>query len=336
MTDSRVELMRMLTGKWVPPVIGVLAELGIADQLADGPCTAKELARNVGADPTALHRVLRAAVSVGVFAEDDDGRIGLNPVAECLRSDAPDSLRPTAMLFALEPFWAPYARIRHSVLTGEPAFDQMYGTSIYQYLSEHPDQAATFGAAVASFHAQGIAQIAEAHDFSRYGTVVDVGGGTGALLAAILRAHPTVHGVLFDRPEVVEQAALAGNVELVGGDFFESVPSGDAYVVKSCLHNFPDDQAIAILRVIRHAMPDHGTLLVAETIIPAGSGPHYAKLDDVEMLVIAGGADRDQHEYTELLAAAGFTVRGVTPCGDRFSLIEGRPMHPRTPQDADR
>ena len=204
--DARADLMRLLAAKWVPPVIGVLADLGIADHLTAGPLPAGTLASRVGAHPGALYRLLRAAVSVGVFTADDQGRFGLNPVGECLRSDAPGSLRPAAMMFGLEPFWVPYARIRHSVMTGEPAFDQVYGTSVYQYLSGHPDQASLFGAAAAGFHAQAIAQIADAHDFSCYGTVVDVGGGTGTLLAAILRRHPAVHGVLFDRPGVIGTA----------------------------------------------------------------------------------------------------------------------------------
>jgi hypothetical protein len=330
-TAAQAQLMRLLTTKWVPPVIGALAELKIADLLADGPRSAKDLAGELGAHPTALYRLLRAAVSVGVFTEDD-GLFALNPVADWLRSDAPGSLQPAAVMFSLEPFWAPYARIRHSVMTGEPAFDQMYGTSIYRYLSEHPEQARLFGAAAATFHAQAITHIADGHDFSRYGTVVDVGGGSGTLLAAILQRHPAVRGILFDQPDMVEKASetfertgLTDRVELVGGDFFESVPSGDALLIKSCLHNFPDDKATQILRAMRRAMSDQATLLVAETVIPAGNDPHYAKLDDVEMLVIAGGSDRDEREYTQLLAAGGFAVQQVTGCGDRFTLIEARP-----------
>ena len=153
----------------------------------------------------------------------------------------PGSLRAAAVMFSREPFWAPYAQIRHSVLTGEPGVDQVYGMSIYEFLSRHPEEAGVFGAAAAGFHAQAIAEIAAAHDFSRYGTVVDVGGGTGTLLAAVLQRYPTVRGVLFDRPEVIEQARatfdkaeLTGRVDLVGGDFFESVPHGDALLICSC------------------------------------------------------------------------------------------------------
>jgi hypothetical protein len=331
MNETRSQLMSLLTAKWSPPIVGVLAELRVADQLVDGPKTPQALAAAAGAHPIALRRVLRAAASLGVFAEDDQGRFALTPMADLLRSDAPGSLHAAAVLFTLEPFWTPYAHIKHSVLTGEPAFDAVYGTDIYKYFAEHPEQAALFGAAVASFHAEGIADITATHDFARYDTVVDVGGGTGAQLAAILSANPGVRGVLFDQPHVIEHArtaatfdGLTDRVEFVAGDFFQSVPAGDALLIKSCLHNFGDEQVIEILRAMRRAMEPHATLLVAETIVPAGNGRHYAKLDDIEMLVIAGGADRDEREYTELLAAGGFDVQQITNCGERFSLIQAQ------------
>lgn len=329
---AQAQLMSLLTAKWSPPIVGVLAELRVADELIDGPRTAHDIAAAVGAHPQALRRVLRAAASLGVFTEDEQGRFALTPIAHWLRSDIPGSLQPAATLFALEPFWTPYAHIKHSVLTGEPAFDTVYGTSVYKYFAEHPELAALFGVTAAGFHAQGITAIATAHDFTRYGTVVDVGGGTGSLLAAVLTANPGVRGVLFDQADVIAQARTAGaladlgdRVELVAGDFFTSVPSGDALLIKSCLHNFADEQVIEILQVMRRAMAADATLLVAETIVPAGNDPHYSKLDDIEMLVIAGGADRDQREYAELLAVGGFDVRQIVECTDRFSLIEARP-----------
>lgn len=329
---AQAQLMSLLTAKWSPPIMGVLAELRVADELADGPKTAHDIAAAVGAHPQALRRVLRAAASLGAFAEDEQGRFALTPIAQWLRSDVPGSLQPAAMLFALEPFWTPYAHIKHSVLTGQPAFDTVYGTSVYKYFAEHPELAALFGATAASFHAQGVAAIATAHDFARYGIVVDVGGGTGSLLAAILAANQGVRGVLFDQADVIEQARTAGTfadlsdrVELVAGDFFTSVPSGDALLVKSCLHNFADAQVIEILQVMRRSMAADATLLVAETIVPVGNDPHYSKLDDIEMLVIAGGADRDEREYTALLTAGGFDVHKIVECTDRFSLIEARP-----------
>jgi SAM-dependent methyltransferase len=253
-------------------------------------------------------------------------------MSQCLRSDVPGSLRSAAMVFALAPFWDPYSQILHSVTTGEPAFDRAFGTTIYEYLREHPDDAATFTGAAAAFHAQAIEAIAAAHDFGRYGVVVDVGGGTGSLLATILRANPGVRGVLFELDAVLAGARdqLAGcgiedRVELVAGDFFAMVPSGDALLIKSCLHNFSDDDAVRLLKVLHAATPANGRLLVAETVVPDGNEPHYAKFDDIEMLVIAGGVDRSEQEWRALLQAGGFRTVAVTPCDDRFSLLEAVP-----------
>ncbi len=241
----------------------------------------------------------------------------------------PGSLRAAAVMFSLEPFWAPYGRIMHSVMTGEPAFDQVYGTSIYQYLEEHPQDAQIFGEAVRVFHAQSMGPIAAAHDLSPYGTIVDIGGGNGSLLAEVLHEHPASRGVLLEQASVLptaraflEEQGLADRVELVAGDFFESVPPGDAFLIKSCLHNFSDARTIEVLQVIRRAMPAGAPLLIAETVIPAGNEPHYSKFDDVEMLVIAGGADRTEQEWRSLVSSAGFRPGRLVPCGGRFSVLE--------------
>ncbi|RZU16072.1 hydroxyneurosporene-O-methyltransferase [Kribbella rubisoli] len=322
---ARQQVMGFLTGKWIPPVLATLAELGVADELVDKPLTVDELADRVGAQPRALYRLLRAAASVGVFEEEGDGRFALTDTAAVLRSDVPGSLRSAAMMFALEPFWTPYAQLRHSARTGEPAFDRIYGQSIYQRLGEHPDEARTFGAAAAAFHGQAMGPIASSHDFSAYGVVVDVGGGSGSLLAEVLRTAPGIRGVLLELPEVLPEASallakegLADRVELVAGDFFAEVPPGDAYLIKSCLHNFADEQVIEILRVLARA---GGPVLIVETMIPPGNGPHYAKFDDIEMLAIAGGADRTEGEWAALARSAGLVPREVVPCDERFSLL---------------
>jgi len=331
-TDARSQLMGHLTAKWATPVIAVLARLGVADHVVDGARSADELAAAVGADPRSLYRVLRAAASIGVFAQDDQGRFGATSMSDCLRTDVPGTLRSAAMMFGLAPFWDPYSQVLHSVTTGQPAFDRVFGATIYEYLQAHPDDAAIFGGAAASFHAQATEAIAAAHDFGRYDVVVDVGGGTGSLLAAILLANPTVRGVLFELDGVLNAAreqlvgtGIEHRVELVAGDFFTAVPPGDALLIKSCLHNFSDDDAVRVLRVLRAAIPANGRLLVAETVVPTGNEPHYAKFDDIEMLVIAGGVDRSAEEYRELLAAGGFRTVALTPCDDRFSLLEAVP-----------
>jgi SAM-dependent methyltransferase len=315
-------------------VIGALAALNVADKLVDGARSADELAVELSAHPQALYRVLRAVASIGIFAEDEHGRFALTPTAACLRSDVAGSLRDAAIMFSLEPFWNPYSDLLHSVMTGEPAFNRRYGMSIYDYLERHPADARTFRAAAATFHAQGIEAIIGAYDFSRHRTVIDLGGGTGALLAGILATYPSVQGVLFERPSALAAAAatferdgVTDRVAFVAGDFFASVPGGaDAYLIKSCLHNFDDERAGAVLRAIRRAIPDRAPLLVAETVIPDGNGAHYSKFDDVEMLAIAGGADRTGREWAALLEIAGFGLQQVVPCGDRFSLLEAYPI----------
>ncbi|WP_433166941.1 methyltransferase [Kribbella sp. CA-247076] len=323
---ARQELMGLLTGKWIPPVLATLAELGIADEVAEKPLTAEDLAERVGAQPRALYRVLRSAASVGVFAEDADGRFGLTETAGLLRSGVPESLRDAARMFGLEPFWTPYAQLAHTVRTGEPAFDRVFGQSIYEYLGGHPDDAGVFGAAAATFHGHAMAPIVASHDFSPYGVVVDVGGGSGGLLVELLRAYPRLRGVLLELESVLPEATttfrdagVADRVDLVAGDFFTDVPPGDAHLIKSCLHNFTDEQTIEILRVLRRT---GAPVLIVETMIPAGNTPHYSKFDDIEMLAIAGGADRTEREWAALAEAAGLRPRGVVECDDRFSLLE--------------
>ncbi|MBF6214064.1 methyltransferase [Nocardia puris] len=329
---AREQLGVLLAGKWVVPVIGAVAELGIADLVADGPVEVAELAKSSGTHENSLHRLLRAAASIGVVSADGDTRYGPTALSECLRADVPGSLRAAAIMFAMDPFWSPYARIRHSVTTGEPAFDLHFGTTIYDYLRDHPEHARVFGSAAAAFHAEAIRSVPHAFDFSPYATVADIGGGTGALLGAVLGANPGVRGVLLELPEVAEcaekylaAAGLEERVDIVPGDFFVGVPRADAYLIKSCLHNFPDDRVVEALRVIRSAIPDGAPLLVIETVIPPGDGRHYSKFDDIEMLVIAGGADRTRAQWSGLLAAAGFGLDQALPCGDRFSILLAMP-----------
>jgi hypothetical protein len=237
------------------------------------------------------------------------------------------------MLFTVEPFWSPYAHVAQTVRTGSPAFDEVYGRSIYQYLQENPEVAKLFGATATTFHGQAMAPIVASYDFSAYGVVVDVGGGSGALLVELLRNYPSMRGVLLELDSVLPEAGkafeasgLGDRVELVAGDFFAEVPVGDAYLIKSCLHNFGDEQAIELLRVIRRASGDSGApVLIVETMIPAGNESHYSKFDDIEMMVIAGGNDRTEAEWAALSCAAGFSPGRVIQCDDRFSLLEAFP-----------
>ena len=324
--------MQFLTAKWVSPTLSVLAELGIADALASGPRAADDLAKQVNAHPRSLYRLLRAVASVGVFAEDSSGRFSLTPLAECLRSNVPGSMRGAVRLFNAEPMWAPYGRLMHSALTGDPAFDDLYGMDIYTYLPQNPAVEKVFLDTTVEFYASAAPAIAAAYDFGRFGTVMDLGGGVGYLLASILERSPSARGILFDRPSVLAAAkevvaGLGSRIELLEGDFFESVPAtADAYVIKSCVHNFRDDRALELLRVVRRATRPDTPLLIVDAVVPPGNGPHYSKFDDVEMLAIAGGIDRTEQEWRELVTAGGFELRQVVECTPMAYLLEAWPV----------
>ena len=324
-------LLQMTAGHWISQAIYVAAKLGIADLLRDSPKSSEELAQYTGAHPHALYRLLRALASVGVFRERGDGSFELTPRATCLRSDVPGSLRAVAIMRCEPHFWRPCGRLLHSVQTGQPAFDEMYGMRFFEYLAQHPQDATTFGQAMFVNVAQKHTAVAHAYDFSRFGTVVDVGGGHGALLTAILTTHPHVRGVLFDQPHVVEAArpritaaGLAPRCDLVSGDFFASVAAGgDAYTLSEILHDWNDPQATIILRNIRRAMPEHGKVLILEQVIPPGNDPHEGKLRDLTMLAILGGLERTKNEFRGLLRDAGFTLAGITQTASPMSVIEG-------------
>jgi hypothetical protein len=324
-------LLQMTAGHWISQAIYVAAKLGIADLLRDGAKSSEELAQSTETHPRALYRLLRALASVGVFREGKDGCFELTPRAACLQSDVPGSLRAVAIMRGEPYFWRPCGRLLHSVQTGQPAFDDIYGMGLFTYLAQHPQDATTFNQAMLANVAQKHTAAANAYDFSQFRRVVDVGGGQGALLTAILTTHPQVRGVLFDQPHVVEvarphitAAGLAQRCELVSGDFFASVPAGgDAYTLSEILHDWDDPQATVILRNIRKAMPEHGKVLILEHVIPAGNDPDEGKLRDLTMLVILGGVERTENEFRMLLREAGFRLTGVTPTPSPMSVIEG-------------
>jgi hypothetical protein len=330
-TPPPLALLQQALGFLIARSICVVARLGIADLLNDGPLDAETLAGAAGAHAPSLYRVLRTLASVGIFAEGNDGRFGLTPRAEPLRRDAPDSIRAYILLLDEEWYSGPADHLLHSVQTGRPAFDQVHGTDFFTFLARDPGATAVFDAAMTSRSVQENDAIASAYDFSGLETLVDVGGGHGSLLAAILLANPGLRGVLFDRPQVVaeaghqlETAGLGGRCEVVGGDFFESVPAGgDAYILKRVLHDWDDERASAILRTCHRAMADGGRLLVVELVLPPGNEPSLGKLFDLLMLVDLGGRERTEADYRALLAGAGFELTAITPTRSLVSVVEG-------------
>src|ERR687885_2897900 len=333
-TSPRDTLLRMTNAFQVSQAIYVAATLGIADLLEDGPKSADELAETTGTHAPTLYRLLRALASVGIFIETD-GRLGLTPLAEYLRTDTPGSLRAFAMLVGQQSFWRSWGHLLHSVRTGEPAFRKVHGTGPFEYWAGHPEEAAVFDAAMTSLSSGVVDAVVRSYDFSGISVLVDVGGGEGELLAAILAANPSLRGILFDQPHVVrsvgallERAGVADRCEVVGGSFFEAVPTGaDAYLLKSVIHDWDDEAAIDILRACRAAMDDRGgKLLVVERVIRAGNDPDPAKFSDLNMLVIPGGQERAADDFELLYAEAGFELSDIIRTGSPYNIIEGSPV----------
>lgn len=322
---SFLALQGLILGKWLSQAVSVAARLGIADLLKDGPRPCDELARSNQVDEASLHRVLRALASVGVFAEQD-GQFALTPAAEFLRSDVPGSLRSVAIMAGDDWTWRPWGDLYNSVKTGEPAFDRVFGKPAFAYLAENPGAASIFDDAMTGWSMQNSHAVAEAYDFSGIGTLMDVGGGHGYLLATILDANPSLRGILFETPEVCDGAKgrLGDRAQILSGDFFASIPPGaDACILKSVIHDWDDSRASTILRNCREALGPGGRVLLAEMVIPPGNDPHVGKLLDLEMLVMVGGHERTEAQFRELLAGAGFRMTRIVPTASPTCVIEG-------------
>lgn len=329
-TPPEVAFIQMATGYWVSKAIYVAARLGVADLLTGGPRTVEQLAAAAGAHAPTLRRLLRALAGVGVFREEADGRYGLTPMAEFLRADAPGSQRGFVLHVGESPSWMAWDGLLESVRTGESAFRAVHGEEVFPYYAAHPESNEPFNAAMTELSNVVSAAVTEAYDFSRFRRIADVGGGRGALMAAILRATPGARGVVCDQPEVaaaalaaLEAAGVAGRCEYAGIDFFESVPGGaDAHVLKWIIHDWDDERALAILRNCRRALADGGRLLMVEAVVPEGNEPSFSKQMDLQMLVMTGGRERTAAEYRALLARAGFEMTNVIPTKSPVSIVE--------------
>jgi hypothetical protein len=323
----------MMTGYWISKAIYVAAKLGIADLVAEGPLGVDELAARTETQAPALSRVLRALASIGVFSEVDHGRFALTPLAGLLLSGTPGSMRALAIMYAEEQYRA-WDDVLHSVRTGQPAFERAFGTRYFEYFTTHPEASQVFNEAMVGWTTQISDAVVASYDFSACDTVVDVGGGHGALLAAILQRNPGVRGILFDLPPVVESAGpfleaagMRDRCERVGGDFFAAIPpDADAYVLAQILHDWDDERSAAILRQVRKAMPDHGKLLIVELVLPEGNEPFVGKWLDLHMMVLLGGQERTVVQYGALLREAGFELSRVIPTSAEESIVEARPV----------
>ncbi|MCH7620651.1 MAG: methyltransferase [Chloroflexi bacterium] len=322
----------MIRGYRTPFLINVAAKLGIADLLRDGPKSSEELAQAVEAQPRFLYRVLRALASQGIFAENEAGQFQLTPVAELLQTGIPGSLRATAIMSA-----GLYARswgdLLYTLRTGKPSFDHVFGMGFWEYLDSNDEMGDYFNQSMTSRSGEEQGQVVDAYDFSGISKIVDVGGGQGSLIRAILQKHPHMHGTLFDLPEVVqgvyeiiEAEGLAERCEVVGGSFFDEVPSeGEAYFMQAVIHDWDDERSLSILKNCRRAIGNNGKLILVEAIIPSGNEPSPMKMGDINMMVLAGGLERTETEFRQLLDAAGFKLVNIIPIQPR-SIIESVPV----------
>src|SRR5262245_41290702 len=297
-------LMQLINGYQVSQAIHVAATLGIADLLRGGSRSSEELAEATQTDPRTLYRVLRALATVGVFREDDGQRFALTPMGECLCSDAGESAGPWAAFVGRPYYWNAWGELLHSVRTGENAFRHLHGTDVWRYRAAHAEEGVIFDRALTAIsHGVGKA-VAERCDFRAARCLIDVGGGQGAFLARILASHPEARGILFDQPHVVaraegvlREAGVTDRCEVVGGDFFQSVPrGGDVYLMKAVLHDWYDPEATDILRVCRRAMDGSARLMVVEAVIAPPNEGRVAKFADLNMLVVPGGQERTREE----------------------------------------
>ena len=324
----------MIAGGRKTQAVYAAAKLGIADQLVDGPKDSSDLAEAVGAHPRALFRLMRARVGLGVFGRHSDGRFHIERNSRLLRSGVPGSLRGSAIMAGEPWFYGAYGGLLHTVRTGETAFDHVHGKGLFDYLSDDPEAAAVFNDAMTDFTAQVIDEVMDAYDFSGISSLVDVGGGHGGLIIAVLHANPGMRGALFDQPTVVDgarralaEAGVAHRCEAVGGDFFESVPSGyDGYVMKWIIHDWGDDRCALILDNCRRAIDGAGRLLLVERVLPSGNEPSPTAMGDITMMAVPGGQERTREEYAELLGQSGFELTQVYPTRSEMDIIEASPV----------
>lgn len=326
-----IQMLQIISGFWVARCVYVAAKLGIADLINDEPKKVAELATATGTHGPSLFRVLRALASVGVITQDADNRFGSTPLSQTLCSDLPGSIRAFAMTELGEEHYPAWGELLYSVRTGGIAFDKAFGEPCWEFFRKHPENAQIFNDAMSGMTAQANEVIHAVYDFAGINTIVDVGGGHGGFITGILKRNPGMRGILFDAPEVIagagtsiENSGIADRCQLVGGDFFKAVPEGaDAIVMKWIIHDWNDEQSVAIMKNCHRALRADGKLIIIEAVVPETSEPHFSKFIDLNMLVMTGGRERTEAEFRQLYEASGFRVNRIVPTEMPFSIIEG-------------
>lgn len=304
----------------------VAAKLNIADHLSEGPRSSEELAPLMGVNAHALRRVMRGLVNRKVLFEETPGIFGLTSEGECLKSDSKDDTHGIA-LHVGELLYNTWGSLLYSVKTGKPAFEQIHGMKWFEYLKKNPECAQIFNRGMTNDTLQIAPAFLEAYDFSEINTLADIGGGQGILLSKVLKQHPHMKGILFDSEDVIRESTIAEDrCTKVGGSFFESVPKGaNAYMLKSIIHDWNDEEAVTILKNCRQAMKDDAKILLIEPILPEKVDEFSLAVEmDLGMLLVLNGRERTGLEYKNLLAQSGFELSRIIPFMEPYSIIEGR------------
>jgi len=330
----QIVMMNLIYGHWITRFVSVAAELRLADLLKAGPRSVDALAKEAGVHAPTLYRLLRALASIGIFAETTGKRFKLTPLGATLQTGVPGSLRACAIAENKKFAWDAWQQLLHGVKTGESPFLKAHGVSFFEFLERHPEDLQTFGEYMTGISAPESPAIAAAYKFSGFRTLVDIAGGHGSMLAAILKANPKLKGVLFDLPSVIARAGkdqhvtakgIAKRCTLEAGDVFESVPKGgDAYIMKHIIHDWDDEHSMKILANCRAAMNEKGKVLVVDNVIAPGNEPALGKLLDIAMLTYTpGGRERTKAEFAALFKRAGLKLTRVVPTKCPLSIVEG-------------
>jgi hypothetical protein len=329
-----VEIIQMASAIWTARAVYAAARLGLADILSSGPLTADEIAEKCDVDARSTHRLLRALSSRGLFTEVEPKCYALTRAGAALKTGAPGGARAMVLTIGGDWQWKAWNHFFEAIKTGEPGLGKAFGVGLFEYLAAHPDDSAVYDEAMMGFYSAVGPAVVAAYDFSQFKAVVDLGGGTGTLLATILKANERLHGTVFELAYAVPRArqtiqslGLSARCEVLEGDFFKAVPAErDAYILSHVLHDWNDEQTVSILRNCRAAIPKDGKLLIIEAVLPPGDTPHPGKLIDLLMLTVTGGLERTAEEYGELLAAANFKLTRVVRTAIPQSVVEAVPV----------
>jgi hypothetical protein len=325
------QIMQLVMGHMVASALYSVTKLGIPDLLGNGAKPIGELARASGSNEDALYRVLRALAGAGVFTESSPRTFELTAAGEYLRSDRDDSIRDMALWMGNKFHFQVFPELSHSIKTGETVAEKVFGVSCFDYFAKDKEVSEVFNAAMTMFSKMLAPPVLEAYDFSWLNgkTLVDVGGGHGHLLTGILKEYPEMRGVIFDLGHVlagaktrVQEVGLAERCQTAAGDFFESVPAGDGYIMKNIIHDWSDERALTILKNCHRAGKGKAKVILVEAVLAGGNEPHFAKWLDLEMLMLPGGRERTEEEFGRLFEQAGFRLTRVVQTKSPVCVIE--------------